>query len=99
MTDEEHTEDHMETTTPKETDIEKCCRQGGVDDICLGYCLKEEGDYSEGNIRGWCGKWSKLITRCMEGTFICIIVYASLSFDYCAHNVYDIITFNVRYAF
>ena len=79
--DEEPTEDPIETTTPKETDIEKCCRQGGVEDICLGYCLKEEGDYSDYNIRGLCRKWSKLIIRCTEGSFICIIVYTSLKPD------------------
>ena len=54
-----------------ETPEEKCCREKGVIDVCLGFCLREDGAIDSRDIptlqTGICGVWFKQIEQCSTG--------------------------------
>ena len=50
-------------------DIETCCREKGVIDVCIGYCFKKGGSIGR-SITGICTKWFSTIKDCFKGTFI-----------------------------
>ena len=48
----------------------KCCREKGVLDICLGYCLKEMEDTKSRAITGRCAEWLAVIGQCKKGLLV-----------------------------
>ena len=47
---------------------EECCRENGVDYVCLGYCERDKSNKDRSGMKtGICEKWFKIIGECRDG--------------------------------
>ena len=53
----------------------ECCRDNGVPEYCLGYCLKETKQAKARAITGACEKSFKQIAQCRKG----LLVFTSIN--------------------